>query len=278
MTFARLRPAVPPHQEARSISHGDGPHPGAPAPVPDLGTRAARSAAERGPAFRAEAPVSLLAWAEARSPAHGPHRMEDRPTGVPILLPLQTHRHCPAEIWAAVAGPESAVTAVLDLPPAEIDDAVAALARAGVRMLGRVDLEHGERPVTALLEDVAGWARHPVAGLLLERCPAEAEELGAVALAVREARRLGLAEVLLNPGTHPHPRYRCLGTEIVGFAGSWLDYQRAQTRPGDGHLVFDVPTALLPLARRLIALRGAGWALATPVAAPTHRPAQVTSP
>ncbi|MFI5844881.1 Spherulin-4 [Catenuloplanes sp. NPDC051500] len=189
---------------------------------------------------------------------------------MPILLPLAAHRYSPAETWAAVAGPGCTVTAVLDLPPAETDAAVAVLTRAGVRMFGRVDLEHGERPVTALLDDLAGWVRHPVAGLLLDRCPADADELGAVALAVRHARRLGIAEVLLNVGADPHPRYRCLGVGVIGFAGSWLDYQRAETRPGDAHLVFDVPAALLPLARRLITLRGAGWALATPVAAPAH--------
>lgn len=245
----RLRPAIPPQPTP----------PSAPAPVPRTSPEPARPA-----------PAALVAWAATRREAADPDRTEDRPVDVPILLPLDVHRRSPAETWAAVAGPESAVTAILDLPPAEIGAAVVTLGRAGVRMLGRVDLEHGERPVTELLEDLTGWARHPVSGLLLDRCPAKADELGTVALAIRQAHRLGLPEVLLNPGTDPHPRYRCLGVGIVGFAGSWLDYQRAVTRPGDGHLVFDVPAAQLPLARRLIGLRGAAWALATPVPAPVR--------
>lgn len=248
----RIRPAVPARLPQR---------PRQPLPV--------RRDGENEPA---PAPASLVAWAATRSAAPEPDRTDEREVRTPILLPVDAHRYSPPETWAAVAGPGSAVTALLDLPEAEVDAAVAVLTRAGVRVLGRVDLEHGERPVTALLEELAGWARRPVAGLLLDRCPAAAEELGTAALAVRHAHRLGLTDVLLNPGTDPHPRYRCLGAEIIGFAGSWHDYQRTETRPGDGHLVFDVPAALLPLARRLIALRGAAWALATPVPAPARPP------
>ncbi|MDR7273300.1 hypothetical protein [Catenuloplanes atrovinosus] len=205
-------------------------------------------------------PTGLVEWAAMRTGAPG--------TGVPVLLPLEAHRRCPAEIWAAVAGVDSAVTAILDVPDRELRATIATLAAAGVRMLGRVDLERGRRPVAALVDDVAGWAGRPVHGLVLDHCPPEADELGAVALAVRHAERLGLAEVLLAPGAEPHPRYRCLGARIVGFAGSWLDYQRTATRPGDAHLVHDVPVAQLDVARRLIGLRGAAWALASPVPLP----------
>ncbi|WP_051799469.1 hypothetical protein [Catenuloplanes japonicus] len=218
------------------------------------------------------APPSLVTWAESRPARPDPDPTGDPTTGTPMLLPLAAHRRSPAEIWAAVAPPDSPVTAILDLPEPEITAAVRALTRARIAMFARVDLEFGDRPVTALVEALDAWSRHPVSGLFLDRCPAEPDDLGITALAVRHAHRLGITEVLLNVGTDPHPRYRCLGAGVVGFAGSWHDYQRAETRPGDGHLVFEVPVALLPLARRLIGLRGAGWALATPVARPQRVP------
>jgi len=58
---------------------------------------------------------------------------------------------------------------------------------------------------------------------------------------------------------------------VCSFEGTWSAYQRWSgdgARPGDGHLVHDVPTALLTAARELLARRGAGFGVATDA----HRP------
>lgn len=135
-----------------------------------------------------------------------------------------------------------------------------------VVLLGQVDLDHAGRSLADVLADIDRWAEHPVAGIFFDRAPGNPFSVGAVALALRVARRRGLHRLVLNPGAPTHPLYRDLGVAICTFEGPWLHYQRWSpegTAPGDGHLVHDVPTAQLPLARHLLAWRGAGFGVAT---------------
>jgi hypothetical protein len=117
-----------------------------------------------------------------------------------------------------------------------------------------------------VLADVDAWRADGVEGLFLDRAPAGSGGVGAVALTVRLAARRGLHRVVLNPGVPTHPLYRELGVRICTFEGPWSAYQGwagTGVLPGDGHLVYGVPTALLTAARRLLGRRGAGFGLAT---------------
>jgi hypothetical protein len=144
------------------------------------------------------------------------------------------------------------------------------LAAAGVALLGHVDLGHGARPLAEVLADVRAWTTYPVGGVFLDRAPADPFGAGPVALALRLARRAGLPAATLNPGEAADPLYRRLCSRICAFEGPWPDYVRwdgAGSRPGDGHLVYGVPPAEVPLAQRLAAERGAGFGLVTERAA-----------
>ena len=132
--------------------------------------------------------------------------------------------------------------------------------------LGRIDLDWGGRSLADVLTDVDAWRADSVAGLFLDRAPASSAGVGAVALTIRLAARRGLHRVVLNPGVPTHPLYRDLGARICTFEGSWAAYQGwsgVGMLPGDGHLVYGVPRALLTAARRLMGRRGAGFGLAT---------------
>ena len=137
---------------------------------------------------------------------------------------------------------------------------------AGRRALGRIDLDWGGRSLADVLTDVDRWCPAGVEGLFLDRAPAGATGVGAVALTVRLAARQGLPRVALNPGVPAHPLYRELDVRICTFDGPWTAYQTWDgdgAQVGDGHLVHGVPTALLAAARRLMGRRGAGFGLAT---------------
>jgi hypothetical protein len=132
--------------------------------------------------------------------------------------------------------------------------------------LGRIDLDWGGRSLADVLADVDEWRADGAEGLFLDRAPASSSGVGPVALTVRLAARRGLHRVVLNPGVPTHPLYRDLGVRICTFEGPWEAYQGWDgegVRPGDGHLVYGVPTALLTAARRLLGRRGAGFGLAT---------------
>ncbi|MEJ3744185.1 spherulation-specific family 4 protein [Actinomycetes bacterium KLBMP 9797] len=132
--------------------------------------------------------------------------------------------------------------------------------------LANIDLEYGERPLADVLDQIESWATRAIDGVFLDRAPADLPHLGAVALAVRVSRRHELGRIVLNPGGPVDPRYRELDVEICTFAGDWGRYQRWSgegSRPGDGHLVYAVPPAQHDAAHRLIAWRGAGFALVT---------------
>jgi hypothetical protein len=145
--------------------------------------------------------------------------------------------------------------------------------RAAPQVLGRIDLDLGARSLADVLAEVDAWRAEAVDGLFLDRAPAGSSGVGPVALAVRVARRRGLRRMVLNPGVPTHPVYRGLGAQICTFEGTWSAYQKWSGEgglPGDGHLVHDVPTALLAAARRLLGRRGAGFGLATDAAPGAH--------
>lgn len=197
------------------------------------------------------------------NPSHSP----------PVLLPLYVHPTVDPQAWSTVAALEGDVTVVVNvhngpgeqLEPAYVS-ATTQLAAGEVSMLGYVDLAYVNRPLADILDDVARWSRYPVGGIFFDQAPTSATCAGPVALAVRIARRAGLDTMVFNPGVPTDPIYRDMGATICTFEGCWMDYQRWSgegSRPGDGHLVYRVPAAQLPAARRLLAIRKAGFGLAT---------------
>jgi hypothetical protein len=194
------------------------------------------------------------------------------------LLRLDAHPLLAPGAWDALTayGPDLTVVVNVAHGPGSGRDpsyteATTALARAGVRLLGYVDLAFATRPAPELLADVGRWCGYPVSGVFLDRAPASPFAIGPVAVAVQAAQRAGLDRAVLNPGVPPDPTYRELGAAICAFEGTWTHYRRwdgSGARLGDGHLVYAVPPAELPEAHRLIAARGAGFRLVTDLGPP----------
>jgi len=186
------------------------------------------------------------------------------------LLPLYVHPLAAPAAWTAVAGyPDVTVIVNVHHGPGERRDptyahATTALASARVPMLGYVDVGYAARPLADLLADVSHWAGYPVRGIFFDQVPTSPFAIGPVALAIRAARRIGLGELILNPGTPPDFSYRRLGATVCSFEGGWDAYQAWSgdgAEPGDGHLVYAVPPADLDRARTLLATRRAGFGL-----------------
>ncbi|GAA2514070.1 spherulation-specific family 4 protein [Pilimelia columellifera] len=194
------------------------------------------------------------------------------------LLPLYKHPVDDPDLWERAAALGARATIVVNVhngPGVELEPpyvaATGRLAQRGTPMLGYVDLGYAERPLPAVLADVAAWRRYPVNGILFDQAPTGVDQVTAVAVAVSAARRAGFDEVVLNPGTPPAPVYRELGAQLCVFEGPWsayLPWTGEGVRRGDGHLVYAVPDNLVDDARRTLAARGAGFGLVTERRAP----------
>ncbi|MET9052754.1 spherulation-specific family 4 protein [Streptomyces bacillaris] len=154
----------------------------------------------------------------------------------------------------------------------EPDDSVRAC---GGRLLGHLDLAHGERPFDELIADARSfvdWYR--VGGFYLARCPTERAELPAVRRLTATLHAL-LAEsdsaddggrLVLGHGTHPHPGYAEAADQLVTFQGPWTDYRWSQVAEWTAdyppsrfaHFVHGVPRTHLDEAMRVARWQGAG--------------------
>jgi Spherulation-specific family 4 len=196
---------------------------------------------------------------------------------VPTLLPLRAHPLARPHAWDVIARHGAAFTVVIDVangPGSGRDPAYTAamgrLAAAEVGLLGRLDLAYGTRPLSSLIADIDRWAGYPVQGLFFDRAPATPYAVGRVARATKAARRADLPEIVLNPGLVPDPIYRDLELPICVFDGTWLEYRQwaGGGRPGDGHIVHDVPPWDLDQAAQLQVERGAGFGVVTDLGPP----------
>ncbi|SDY55085.1 Spherulation-specific family 4 [Micromonospora pattaloongensis] len=187
------------------------------------------------------------------------------------VLPLYVHPLDAPTAWQAERlGDVTVVVNVHDGPgkkPSAVYEVVLAqLAEGGVPLLGYVDLAYVSRPLADILEEIERWAAYRVNGIFFHAAPTSPFGLGPVSMAIRVARGFGLRDLILNPGEPTDPVYRDLDVPICTFEGSWQDYQRwppKGSQPGDGHLVYGVPTDKVDAARRLMLLRHAGFGLAT---------------
>ncbi|MEU0834633.1 spherulation-specific family 4 protein [Streptomyces sp. NPDC005969] len=138
----------------------------------------------------------------------------------------------------------------------------------GGRLLGHLDLAHGDRPFDELITDAQSfldWYR--VDGFYLDRCPADRAGLPAVRRLTGTLAALvedGL--LVLGHGTHPHPGYAETADQLVTFSGAWTDYRWSQVAewtaaypPGRfAHFVHGVPRTHLDEALRIARWQGAG--------------------
>jgi hypothetical protein len=197
---------------------------------------------------------------------------------VPTFLPLRAHPLARPHVWDIVQAHGSAFTVAVDVQrgPGNGRDpsytaALNRLANANVRLLGYVDIVYGTRPLAALVADIDRWAGYPVSGIYLDRAPASPFAIGPVAVAIQAAQRAELPDVILNPGVPPDPIYRELEVPMCVFDGTWLEYRHWRgdgARPGDGHLVHDVPAWDLDQAAKLQVDRGAGFGVVTDLGQP----------
>ncbi|MER7724002.1 spherulation-specific family 4 protein [Streptomyces sp. NPDC096323] len=143
------------------------------------------------------------------------------------------------------------------------------------RLLGRLDLAHGERPFGELIADARSyqdWYR--VDGFYLDRCPSGRPDLPAVRrltgtlstlLAGSDSEQDG-GYLVLGHDTHPYPGYAEAADQLVTFRGTWADYRWSQVAewtaaypPGRfAHFVHGVPRTHLEEAMRIARWQGAG--------------------
>jgi len=194
------------------------------------------------------------------------------------LLPLYVHPVDDPAAWDLIAHSSHDTTVIVNVhngPGAALEPPYAAatgqLARAGVPMVGYVDLGYGRRPLPEVMADLAAWRRYPITGVFFDQSPTAAADVTTVAVAVRTARRSGYSTVILNPGTVPAAVYRDLDAQVCSFEGGWDAYLRWDGDGaciGDGHLVYGVHVDRCAEAERLAARRGAGFGLVSDVCWP----------
>lgn len=123
--------------------------------------------------------------------------------------------------WEAAAGYQGPLTVVVDVAHGPgsgrhplYTQAIGRLAGAGRTVLGYVDLAAGTRPPREVRAEVGRWAGYQVEGIFFDAAPTSPFSIGPVAMAVRAARRAGLAPLVLKPVGRPDPLYQVLGATI----------------------------------------------------------------
>ncbi|MFF3490709.1 spherulation-specific family 4 protein [Streptomyces sp. NPDC002795] len=142
------------------------------------------------------------------------------------------------------------------------------LRRAGVRVLGHLDLTYGARAFGELVSDAhrfLDW--YQVDGFYLDRCPTERAALPEVRRATTTLRALvDDAHIVFNHGAHPYPGYAENADQLVTFSGPWSDYRWSQVAEWTAdypherfcHFVHGMPLGHLEEALRIARWQGAG--------------------
>ncbi|MCB5167641.1 spherulation-specific family 4 protein [Streptomyces bambusae] len=211
-----------------------------------------------------------------------------------LLVPLYVH---PAEdpgAWHRLIGAAARTHAVVinpaDGPGMRPDPAftaaAAALRTAGARLLGYIDTAYGTRDRAEAVDELRRHQQwYGVHGCFLDRIAPGPGDVRDCRRLVRALRRQGAATVVLNPGVHPAPGHLRLADLVVTFEGPWSTYTTAFSRPPWTarhpperfcHLVYGVPEALVPLAVRTAAARGA--AISGPVTGEPPNPWRTLTP
>lgn len=189
------------------------------------------------------------------------------------LLSLHQHPLTHPEAWSTIEAVGVGTTVLLNIdtgPGSGLDPtwttATQRLVRAGVNILGYVDLAFGARAIEQVRSELGRWAGYPINGIFFDQAPTSPYSIGPVAVAVRAARRIGYDTLLVNPGRPADSIYRGLGAVLCTFEGPWDEYLEGTpegVRHGDAHLVFSVPADKIRHAHELMLGRGARFGLAT---------------
>ncbi|WP_162907645.1 spherulation-specific family 4 protein [Allorhizocola rhizosphaerae] len=189
------------------------------------------------------------------------------------LLSLHQHPLIHPEAWATIESVGVGATVLLNIdtgPGSGMDPtwatATQRLMRAGVDMLGYVDLAYGARAIEQVRAELGRWAGYPIKGIFFDQAPTSPYSIGPVAVAVRAARRIGFDTLLVNPGRPADSIYRGLGAVLCTYEGTWDEYRGGElegVRHGDAHLVYSVPPGQIRAAHELMRGRGARFGLAT---------------
>jgi hypothetical protein len=178
-----------------------------------------------------------------------------------MLLPLYVHPLADPPAWDSLCHGGDRVTAIVNVhdgPGEQRDEvyaeAIGRLHKSGVRMLGYVDLDYGNRANGEVWCDIVGWARYPVGGIFFDRVPSDETGLLYVGQVVRAVR----GSVVLNPGTRCAPGYAALADVVCTFEGPWTSYrdlEGGRDWPNAAHLVYGVPEGELGTATALLLSR-----------------------
>lgn len=189
------------------------------------------------------------------------------------LLSLHLHPHAHPQAWSTIETVGVGATVLLNIetgPGSGLDPSWTAatqrLVRAGVSLLGYVDLAFGARAPEQVNAELGRWSGYPVRGIFFDQAPTSPYSIGPVAVAVRSARRIGFDTLLVNPGRGTDSIYRGLGAVLCTFEGSWTSYRDGiddGVLPGDCHLVHSVPLDQIEACHELMRRRGARFGLAT---------------
>ncbi|HVV23479.1 MAG TPA: spherulation-specific family 4 protein [Pseudonocardiaceae bacterium] len=141
-----------------------------------------------------------------------------------------------------------------DGPGERCDQAIAAAVvsarAAGVAVAGRVDTDHGARPPSAALVDVAHyWTWYGIDNVLFDRVATDVADIRYYRTLARSARLLGARSVAFHHGDHPAPEYAEHADLLGTFDGTWSAYRDLEVPgwvhdcPADlfYHLVHGVP-------------------------------------
>ena len=189
------------------------------------------------------------------------------------LLPLHQHPHTHPEAWSTIETVGVGTTVLLNIdagPGSGLDptwtSATQRLVRAGVSLLGYVDLAFGARATEHVNAELGRWSGYPVRGIFFDQAPTSPYSIGPVAVAIRSARRIGFDTLLVNPGRGTDSIYRGLGAVLCTFEGPWTAYRDgvdSGVQPGDAHLVHSVPLDQIAACHELMRRREARFGLAT---------------
>jgi spherulation-specific family 4 protein len=197
-----------------------------------------------------------------------------------LLVPAYFHPAIRPGDWELLVENASSVRAVVlniaSGPGSRVDQefvpVVARLRDAGVTVAGYVDTDYGHRPAAGILAEMDRYAEwYGVAGVFFDRVSARRADLPEYAALSGAARAMGLTTVAFNHGVHPAEEYAAHADLLGTFEGPWRMYQGAsvprwvRSWPPERffHLVFSVPSMLLPDALALARLRHAGSAFVT---------------
>ncbi|NKI40042.1 spherulation-specific family 4 protein [Streptomyces physcomitrii] len=208
------------------------------------------------------------------------------PSGVGIGVPGLAHPLLAPAEWAELTRPGTPVDWVVlnaghgpgERPDPHCLAAAGRLRKAGVRVLGHLDLTYGARPFGEVVTEAHRYLDWYLAdGFLLDRCPTERAALPEVRRTVATLRALAAAgregpgrsptaHVVLGHGGHPYPGYAESGDQLITFEGPWSDYRWSQAAEWTAdypperfcHLVHSLPAGHLEEALRIARWQGAG--------------------